>query len=217
MEEDSMKSRIITAMNFLASMIDEVEITSLGETKYYGELIKIKFKDGQIKFINTRTNVISNSYKVAMTRLVSNCKLQNGRLTTVIGFANYPNGTRFQLGLLIALADEFNRGIIRDTYTDLEVNHKDRSGNNKILKFINNRIYNLELVESGKNKRHWRIVEYISKNLGVAVGFSADNKDLMDLLEYKKSDKRKEDLDTLKKDILNHISFHDEFGTTFLA
>jgi hypothetical protein len=203
-------------MGFLASMIDDVEITQLGDSKYSGELIKIVFKDGQIRFINTSTNVISTSYNMALNKLVSNCKLQNGRLHTVMRFDQYPNGTRFQLGLIVILAYEHYIGIKRNSYADLEVNHKDRSGSIKVLGYINNCIYNLELVNGGNNKRHWRLIDYIKKELGIQVAFSADNTELMDLLEFTKNDDKTVDLQLLKNDILEHISFHDEHVVTYL-
>ena len=182
-KEDIMRSRLNTAMNVIAEKIEDVTVEQFN-SKLNGELITIKFTDGQVRYINTATNVISKSLAIAKLQTVTTCKLQNGRLYTVLNFNEYKNGTRIQLGTLVALAMDKYNGIVRDSYIGLDMNHKDRTGNENVYNYINNKAYNVEFVSKSEYDRQWRCVEWVQKNLNIHIGLSGTNKTFMDLVEF---------------------------------
>lgn len=204
-----MKSKINTAMNTIAGKIEKVTVKQLTNNPLDGEIISIEFKDGQIKHINTHTNVISSSMRQANTKKETNCKLQNGRLTTVLYFKEYKYGTRIQLGALVGIALDIYNGVERDSYVEIEMNHKDRTGKQYIYNYINNKAYNVEMVSSSKNKRHWKCVERVQKELGLHIAFSANNEEFMDIIEFN-------DAITIKDYIEHNIKFVDNHGTLYI-
>ena len=200
-----MRSKINTAMNVVASKITNVEIFKCQGNS----IMSIEFKDGQKKFINTATSVISSSCKQACNKKDTTCNIQKGRITTVLQFSEYPSGTRIQIGTLIALALEKYNNITRDTYCGLDMNHKDRTGNISVYGYINNNLYNVEIVEKSLNDRHWRCLERVQKICNKHVAFSANNIILMDLIEYGNKEE-------IEKYINKNIDFIDEHETIYL-
>jgi hypothetical protein len=180
----TVKSKLGGALNVIAREIKGVAVENLGETNYDGEIITIEFKDGTIKHINTATNVISNSLKQVRTKTKTNCKLQNGRLTTVIYVGGYNHGTRVQLGTLVGLAKDFLNNIVPDSYIGKSINHIDRTGNISIYGYINNKLYNLETTSDSNNSRQWRCVKRVQDVLNIHIGLSANNDELLDIIEF---------------------------------
>lgn len=202
------KSRLFSTMNTVAKAIVKVEIFPLGE-KYDGEIVTIEFKNGSKKFINTATNVISNSARKAYTKKETSCKLQNNRLSTVLYLDEYKNGTRLQLGTLLGLAKDFYYKKQPSSYVGYEINHIDRTGNQRIYGYINNKLYNLETCDKSSNEIHWMCIKRVQKELGMHIAFSANNEEYLNNFQYLSTEK-------LRTIIENSIDFLDNQGTIYL-
>lgn len=202
-------SRLDSTMNTIAKAIVRVDIYPLGERKCDGEIVRIKFNNGSTKFINTATNVISNSRRIATKSIETTCKLQNNRLTTVLYIADYKNGTRLQLGTLLGLAKDFFYKTQPKSYVGYEINHIDRTGNKNIYGYINNKLYNLETCSKTDNEIHWMCIRRVQKELGNHIAFSANNEKYLNIFQYFNTE-------YIRKTIEDNIDFIDNQGTIYL-
>jgi hypothetical protein len=159
-------SKVDTGMNRLVRSIKAVGVNKTG-------LVAIEFKSSKVLYIDYIKNTYSYSLK-ALKYCKPNYNYIKGnqkRLTIVLPITL--SGSRFQIALLVALANELYHGIVRSDYDGLSCNHKDCSGNYNRYGYINNRLDNLEIVDGGDNKRHERKVYWVEKICNKHISISA--------------------------------------------
>jgi hypothetical protein len=178
-------SKVDTGMNRLVRSIKAVGVNKTG-------LVVIEFKNSKVLYIDYIKNTYSYSLK-ALKYCKPNYNYIKGnqkRLTIVLPLT--PSGTRFQISLLIALADELYHGIVRSNYHGLSCNHKDCSGNYNRYGYINDKLDNLEIVNKGDNSKHESIVYWAEKICNKHICISAvdpmidfiDSLDKDELIEF---------------------------------
>ena len=149
-------SKVDTGMNRLVRSIKAVGVNN-------DNLVAIVFKNDKVLYIDYVKNTYSYSFKALKNRKPKyNIKKGNQKRLS-IGLSIVPSGTRFQLGLLVALANELYNGIVRSDYHGLSCNHKDCSGNYNRYGYINDKLDNLEIVSKGDNSRHESIIYWVEK------------------------------------------------------
>jgi len=164
--DNKLISKVNTGMNRLVRSFKAVGVNK-------DNLAVIVFKNNRTLYIDYVKNTYSYSLK-ALKNQKPRYNLINGnqkRLT--IGLSIVPSGTRFQLGLLVALADELYNGIVRSDYNGLSCNHKDCTGNYNRYGYINDKLDNLEIVGEGDNKRHERLINWVQKVCNKHISISA--------------------------------------------
>lgn len=182
------QSKIGNAMNRVAGDLTSVEIERYENT----EIIHIGLRTCSDIHIDTAKSVCvkSNNKESAIKTLAKKnrqCKniINNQcRDSVVLSIGGYKNNTRIALAKLIALALDYEKNGIRITYSGLHANHKDRTGNDNIYGYTNNRCYNIELVEGGQDERHWPCIRRLQELTGIHYAFSANNEKAMNACEF---------------------------------
>lgn len=119
----------------------------------------------------------------------------------------------FSARVIAILYELYNNGPIHQDIDSLDVNHIDGSGNIERYGYINEKTYNLEIVNKSDNDRHIKILERLERLYpGKHFGISANDKFIMDYLTMN-SDK------SVKTAIHSNLweTEIDEHGTIFLG
>ena len=183
--DNKLISKVNTGMNRLVRSIKAVGVNKTG-------LVIIQFKNDRILFIDYIKNKYSYSLKALKNSKPRYNFIQGNQKRLTIPLSITPSGTRFQLGLLVALANELYNGIVRSNYRGLSCNHKDCSGNYNRYGYINDKLDNLEIVDKGDNSRHESLIYWVEKICNKHISISAvdpmfnfiDSLDKDELIEF---------------------------------
>lgn len=175
-------SKIKSSMNRVAEAIEDAKVEYLKDT----EIVTIKMNYGTEYKIDTAKSVYTTGSIICLKNKVQKKNIIGSQVRDTVGLniPGYSNNTRIALAKFIMLGVEKANGIERDSYIGLDANHMDRTGNETVYGYTNNRVANLEICDKSSDDRHWRCVDRLQKLMDVHFAFSANDKDLLDKIEF---------------------------------